>query len=238
MARRPTIGEVLRSIAFYAVFYGATVFIVLMSVATLFLASEERFRTVIHWWGRFHRWCVTRILAIPVIIEGTPPPPGTLVALKHEAFMEAIELPQLMPLPVVFAKAELMRIPLWGLAGNRYGLVSVEREEGAAALRRMLSAAKRLGQGGRRLAIFPEGTRVRHGTRPPLQSGFAALYKLLGRPVIPVAVRSGPAYHHWIKRRVPIVVRYMDAIPAGLPRDEVEARVHAAINALNSDQPG
>jgi 1-acyl-sn-glycerol-3-phosphate acyltransferase len=234
MNRGPTISEVLRSTAFYAVFYGATVFIVLAALVALLLASEDRFRAVVHWWGRFHRWCVTRLLAIPVIIEGSPPPPGTLVALKHESFMEAIELPQLMPLPAVFAKAELMRIPLWGLAGDRYGLVSVERDEGAAALRRMLSAAKRLGQGGRRLAIFPEGTRVAHGTRPPLQSGFAALYKLLGRPVIPVAVRSGPAYHHWIKRRVPIVVRYMDEIPPGLKREEIEARVHEAINALNS----
>ena len=31
-----------------------------------------------------------------------------------------------------------------------------------------------------------------------------------------------------------IAVRFFEAIPPGLPRDEIEARVHATINALNA----
>ena len=64
----------------------------------------------------------------------------------------------------------------------------------------MLAEARGFIDSGRPLVIFPEGTRVPHGARPPLQSGFAGLYKLLGLPVVPVAVDSGPLYHRWWKR--------------------------------------
>src|SRR3546814_806793 len=109
----------------------------------------------------------------------------------------------------------------------------VRRDEGAKALRAMLSEARAFVGTGRPLAIFPEGTRVPHGTRPPLQAGFAGLYKLLGIPVVPVAVNSGPLYHRLWKRGGTITYRFGELIPPGLPREEVEARVHAAMNALN-----
>ncbi len=222
-----------RSVLFYLVFYLGSVFVVSNAAAMLLTGSEPLFRGAVRAWARYHRWCVTRFLGIAVAVEGALPPPGTLVAVKHESFFEAIDLPVLLDNPVVFAKAQLMRIPLWGLAADRYGLVAVERDAGASALRKMIAAAKRLGAGGRLIAIFPEGTRVPHGAHGPLQAGFAGLYKLLGREVVPVAVLSGPFYHHWIKRRGTIRIVFGEPIPAGLPREEIEARVSDAINALN-----
>ena len=94
------------------------------------------------------------------------------------------------------------------------------------------TARERVGEG-RPLVIFPEGTRVEHGAAPPLQSGFAGTYKLLGLPVVPIAVNSGPVYHSLIKRPGTITYKVGETIPAGLKRDEIETRVHAAINALN-----
>jgi len=109
----------------------------------------------------------------------------------------------------------------------------VARDEGARALRQMIASAReRLAQG-RPLVIFPEGTRVPHGSCPPLQAGFAGLYKLLGLQVVPIAVDSGPVYHRLWKRSGRITYRIGEPIPPGLPREEIEARVHSAINALN-----
>ena len=54
--------------------------------------------------------------------------------------------------------------------------------------------------GGGNILIFPEGTRIRHGRAAPLQSGFAGVYKLLGLPVVGIAVDAGPLYHRWWKR--------------------------------------
>lgn len=226
--------DIPRSLAFYAAFYGGSILIVLASVVLLLLGSERRFRIAVHAWSGWHRLCAKWLLGQHLRIEGALPAGPVLVAVKHESFFEAIDLPTLLPLPVVFAKAELLRIPLWGLAGARYGLVAVEREQGARALRRMLNAARELsGNGARPLAIFPEGTRVPHGTAPELKSGFAGLYKLLDLPVVAVAVNSGPLYHRLWKRPGTITYRFSEVIPNGLPRDEAEARVRAAMNALN-----
>ena len=125
-------------------------------------------------------------------------------------------------------------MPAWGPAARRYGLVPVERDQGAKALRAMVAAARGLAKENRPLVIFPEGTRVPHGTRPALQSGFAGLYKLIGLPVVPIAVNSGPLLHGFWKRRGTVTYRVGEMIPAGLPRDEIEARVLAAINVLNA----
>lgn len=224
--------RILRNLAYYLAFYGGSVVIVLACVAMLF-GSRAQFRATVDSWSLWQRFCARHLLGITVRVEGALPPGPVLVVFKHESFFEAIDLAQVLPYPGVFAKAELMRIPLWGLAGRRYGLVSVERDQGAKALRHMIAAARELSGQGRPLALFPEGTRVPHGESPPLKSGFAGIYKLLGLPVVAVAVDSGRLYHRWWKLPGVITYRFSDPIPPGLPRDEAEARAHAAINALN-----
>lgn len=231
--RPATLMEVVRSIIFYVVFYTGSVFHVVSSVLLMGI-SVPLFRRMVHSWSAWHRWCCRLILNIRVIEEGFQNRTDVLYAVKHEAFFEAIDVPRQYRLPVVFAKQELLDIPLWGKAGARYGLIPVDRAAGARTFRAMLSAARERIAEGRPLVIFPEGTRTPHGTMPPLQAGFAGLYKMLDLPVIPVAVNSGALYHRRWKRAGTIRYRFHEAIPAGLPRAEVEARVHAAINALNT----
>ena len=226
-------GSVLRSLVFYAVFYTLTVLFVIAAALALLL-GPERLRPVPNTWSAFHRWCVRHILGVAVVEQGSRPEGAVLYAIKHESFFEAIDLARNLGEPVIFAKAERYRIPLWGPALRAYGSVPVARTEGAKTLRFMLAEAARLKQTDRPFVIFPEGTRVPHGTRPPLRSGFAGLYKALGLPVVPVAVDSGPKYARTWKPRGTITYRFGEAIPPGLPRAEVEARVHEGINVLNS----
>jgi len=227
---------VLRSLAFYLVFYAGSLLIVLLAVIAL-AAGGRGLRAATHGWAGLHRWCARWLLGISVHLEGKRPDEPVLYALRHESFFEAIDLPNVLDRPVVFAKEELMRIPGWGHAAARYGLIPVARNRGAAGLRAMLAAARGYIDSGRPLAIFPEGTRVPHGQQGKLQAGFAALYKLLGLPVVPVAVNSGPLYHRRWKRKGVITMRFGEPIPPGLPREEVEARVQKAINALNETGP-
>ena len=68
-----------------------------------------------------------------------------------------------------------------------------------------------------------------------LQPGFAGLYRALGLPVVPVAVDSGRLWTKGLlKKPGTIHFRVGETIPPGLKRDDIEARVRAAINALNA----
>lgn len=228
--------NVLRSLAFYAVFYPmSVVYVVTALVATV--VAPSRLSPVATGWSRFHRICAHHILRIRLREVGERPIGPVLYALRHESFYEAIDLPALLDRPAVFAKEELFAIPGWGRAAALYGVISVARDEGARTLRAMVRTGRAMAAAGRPLAIFPEGTRVPHGQVAPLQSGFAGLYKLLDLPVVPVAIDSGPLYRRFIKRPGFVTVRFGAPIPPGVPRAEIEARVVAEINALNPPLP-
>ena len=227
--------DVVRSLLFYPVFYlGSIPYVVGAAIAMPI--AERAFVRIVTGWSAWHRFCARWILAIRVKVEGAIPTGPVIIALRHESFFEAIDLPTLLHDPVIVAKAELMNIPLWGLAAKRWGLIAVRREDGAKALRAMIAEAKARTASGRPLAIFPEGTRIAHGHEAELQSGFAALYKLLGFPVVPVAVASGHLYHRWFKRPGTVTYRFCEPIPPGLKREEIEARVSEAITAFNRER--
>ncbi len=222
----------LRSLVFYVLFYGGSALLVGASVLAI-VARNAWLVPVVAKWGGWHLWCVEKLLGIQVVLDGEIPDMPVLIAVKHESFFEAIDTPRLFAHPAVFAKHELFSIPGWGHSALTYGLIPVARDKGATTLREMIAVAKERVAAGRPLVIFPEGTRVAHGAQPRLQAGFAGLYKLLKLPVVPIAVDSGLSYHHVIKRPGRITYKVGEVIPAGLAREEVEARVHAAINALN-----
>lgn len=226
--------DVPRSIAFYLAFYfGSVPFVV--GAALAMLVDDRPFRRIVRGWSWYHRAAARGLLGMRVRIEGALSDQPVIYALRHESFFEAIDLPHLLRTPVVVAKAELLNIPVWGLAARHWGMIWVQRDQGAKALRAMVKEARALTAEGRPLAIFPEGTRVRVGQDAPLQAGFAALYKLLGIPVVPVAVDSGRFYHRWFKRPGTITYRFGEPIPPGLPREEIEARVQAAITVLKAE---
>jgi 1-acyl-sn-glycerol-3-phosphate acyltransferase len=54
---------------------------------------------------------------------------------------------------------------------------------------------------------------------------------------VPVAVDSGRLRDGWVRLPGVITYRFGATIPAGLPREEAEARAHAGINALNGELP-
>lgn len=224
---------VLRTILYSIAFYIGSIVIVLAAFVAVPLGS----RAVIAIgtaWSRYHRFCARVLLGIRLVVRGEVPSGQSFFAMKHESFFEALDLPALFDSPVPFPKAELLDIPLWGRAATLYGVVPVARDQGAGALRAMVMAARGYVAQGRPLVIFPEGTRVPHGSRPGLKSGVSGLYKLLGLPVVPVAVDSGPLYHRRWKRSGTITVAFGEPIPPGLPREEFEARLLEGINALNA----
>lgn len=223
----------LRAWLFALVFYGGSVPIVLtVPISALF--GQAPLTAHVRGWARYHRWAARAVLGITSRLEGRPPPGAILYAAKHEAMFETIEMVLLLDTPMIVMKEELARIPLWGWAAQRYGMIVIDRAASAAAVRQLVREGAKAREQGRPILIFPEGTRVARGETPPLKAGFAGMYRLLGLPVVAVALDSGVAFPKGgTPRAGEITFRFGEVIAPGLPRDQVEARVHAEINALS-----
>ena len=115
------------------------------------------------------------------MIDGDIPRGPYLIAVKHQSMFETIEMLRIADGPIVVLKRELADLPLWGTIARRYGVIPVDREAGAKALRDMLTAARAAVASGRPVVIFPEGTRVPLGQAPPL------------RPALPASTGARPA---------------------------------------------
>ncbi len=223
----------LRSLLFALIFFPGTLFYVLAILAAIPFGPRA-VQYFVHGWARFHYWLVQHILGIRFEWDGVIPPGPYLIAVKHQAMVEAVDTLRFARSPVVVMKRQLSHMPLWGKAARTYGVIGVDRDAGAAALREMMVQAKAAAAMGRPVLIFPEGTRVPLGESPPLRAGFAGLYRVLGLPVVPIALDSARLWpRSFVKHSGTIHFKVGEIIPTGLKRDEIEARVHAAINALN-----
>jgi 1-acyl-sn-glycerol-3-phosphate acyltransferase len=224
----------LRSLVFLLVFYAGSVPIVLGTLLFSLFADSARF-VLPRLWGQWFLLCTRLVLGIHLRVQGPLPDGPALIALKHQSAYETIALLALFDRPATVMKAELQKIPFWGWAAARQGAIFVDRQGSATSLRAMMKAAQAAVAAGRPIVIFPEGTRVPPGHTPPLAAGFAGLYKIARYPVIPVALDSGRLWGKgFVKQSGTVTMVFHDPIPPGLPRDEIEARVHAAINSLEA----
>jgi 1-acyl-sn-glycerol-3-phosphate acyltransferase len=222
----------LRSLLWAAIFYPATFLWVLGGLVASAFGHRPTLAVVLSW-VRLNHWLCEHLLGIRVRVVGDIPSGPHLIAVKHQSMFETLEMVRVSRLPVIVIKKELADIPLFGWLTRRYGVIPVERSAGAKALRALVEQGRNAVATGRSVIIYPEGTRVRPGEMPPLQSGFAGLYRALGLPVVPVAVDSGRLWRRELVKRAGVVTFVIgETIPAGLKRDEIEQRVHRAINAL------
>jgi 1-acyl-sn-glycerol-3-phosphate acyltransferase len=226
--------QALRSSLYAVIFYPGTVLFVFAGIV-MSLFGPAATRRLVKRWAAFHDSLCRSLLGIRSVAQGELPAGAVLIAVKHESMYETLEMVRIGNAPVIVLKRELSEIPFFGWLTRRYGVIPVDRSAGPKALREMVAQGQAAKAKGRAVLIFPEGTRVRHGEEPPLRSGFAGLYRALGLPVVPVAVDSGRLWGKSLpKKPGTIHFRIGETIPAGLKRDEIEARVHAAINALAS----
>lgn len=226
---------VLRSIAFALVFYAGSLVCVLAALPAS-LRGDPSVRGHAVRWARLHRWCCRHLLGVEHRVEGVLPDGPVLIACKHQSMYETIEMILIGRGPAIVLKHELATMPFWGKVATAYGAIPIVREGSASALRAMIRSGRAMIAEGRPILIFPEGTRVPPGEQPELKSGFAGLYRQLALPVVPIALDSGRLWPRksFFKRPGIVTFRMGAVIPAGLPRDEIEARVHAAINVLDT----
>ena len=183
-------------------------------------------------------WCrlsiagLQRICRIRIELTGREhlPDGPVLIASQHQSAFDTLVWLTLVPRPAYVMKRELTRLPLVGPMLLLAGMIPVDREAGAPALRRLLRETTRAVEDGRQIVIFPEGTRVAAGGSAALQPGVAALAAHTGLPVVPVATDSGRCWSRqaFIKRPGTIRIAIAPPLRAGLRRQALLEAIRQA----------
>jgi len=164
----------------------------LLVLACFWLPPIPRYRVVIGWcWLMVQgaRW----ICGIRWRVIGRENVPGgpCIVMSKHSSTWETLSLTQLFPPLAYVAKKELLSIPFFGWAFRHASPITIDRKAGQDAMQQIGTQGRaRLAQGFW-IVVYPEGTRIRAGTRSRYKTGGARLARDLAVPMLPVAHNAG-----------------------------------------------
>lgn len=225
-----------RSFIFNAALFGLTG---LMCFLMLWVLPMPRFwmLRVVRLWLRQIQWIERHIGGIRWQVKGEEHIPSgpCIVAAKHQSAWETFKLHLLFDDPAIVLKRELLMIPLWGWYLKRAGVIAIDRAKGAKALSSMMASAREAARDGRKIVIFPQGTRVAPGAFVPYKSGLAGLYQELNLPVVPMALNSGLLWgkNSFIKKSGLVTVEFLPPIPPNLPRKEMMRRVQTDLEGAS-----
>ncbi|MDP1875087.1 1-acyl-sn-glycerol-3-phosphate acyltransferase [Phenylobacterium sp.] len=224
----------LRSLLFVALFYLWSASVAIL-ITPLLLAPRTWVLRALEVWS-YGVIGLLRICDIRVEVRGLEhvPKGKALVAPKHQCMFDVFAQFAWLPDSCFVLKKELMWIPFFGWYAQKAGMIVVDREAQAAALKKLVRDTQERLQEDRQLVIFPEGTRGEPGVRGSYKPGIAALYRELNLPVHPVATNSGVHWpkHGFLRKPGVIVFEYLEPIPPGLKRAEfmrtLEERIESA----------
>lgn len=163
-------------------------------------------------------------------LEHLPAGPAVLVA-NHPSALDPLFLAAAVPDRLLFlAAAEFFALPAVGWAMRIYGCIPVRRGEvDAAAVRGALLAL----EGGRKVAVFPQGRVTPHPNGRPGLRGAALLASRAGVPVVPIALAgTGRVFPlgAWLPRPGRVAVRIGPPLsPPGAERASQNAATEAAM---------
>jgi len=144
-------------------------------------------------------WCsvnlrgARRICGIGHRVIGAENIPTTphIVLSKHSSTWETLALTRLFPPLAYVAKKELLSIPFFGWGFALSSPITIDRKAGTDAMHQIAAQGRERFRQGFWIVIYPEGTRIRAGTRSKYKTGGARLALELGAPILPIAHNAG-----------------------------------------------
>ena len=206
---------------------------VIMAVAFLpwSLVSRNGAFVAVHTWTGWVRWSARWMIGLKSEVRGPVPTAEVMIAAKHQSFFDIILLCNVLPRPKFIMKKQLVWAPILGWYALRIGCVPVDRGRRGAAIKSMVDKVQSGTQEPGQLIIFPQGTRVAPGAKPPYKVGVAVLYQELGTPVAPVACNVGVFWPRQRIYRKPglAVIDFLPLIPAGQPMRDFLGQVEKVV---------
>ncbi len=160
--------------------------------ALFFLPARQRF-WVIKQWCAANVWAARVLCGIRYVVVGRENIPSNshLILSKHSSTFETVALSSIFS-PVSFvAKRELLWLPFFEWAFALASPITINRSAGSQALQQMVAQGRERLAKGFWIVIFPEGTRIKAGTRAKYKTGGARLAIGMDRPILPVAHNAG-----------------------------------------------
>jgi 1-acyl-sn-glycerol-3-phosphate acyltransferase len=224
----------IRSLIFNSVFYLFTLITAVVGILLVPIPTPVVLRTLLHWWARMVVWSMHWIGGMKVEIRGRrniPSEGPALLANKHHSESDGIFLAANIPGIAFVAMQELFRYPLIGAILYRLQMIRVDTCGGGKERENLAQFARRAYDGGRHIAIYPEGHLMAPGERERYRSGIYYLYRDLALPVTPVATSLGLLWNRrdWWKKPGRAAIEFLPAIETGLDKQTFMRRLEDMI---------
>ena len=165
--------------------------------------------------------------------ENIPAKP-CLIVCNHQSTWETIAVLILFPDVAIITKKELLKVPIFGPFLRLSPMITIDRESGTKAIRKMNEEGAVALSQGRSVLIFPEGTRSEPGAPVEFKRGVELLYGKLDCELLPVAMNSGDFWRpgKQNKKAGTITLTCLPPIPAG---ENASAAIKAAEAAIQAE---
>lgn len=229
----------VRSLAFNILFYLNLFIIMMVGLFRLFGKRTNGLESG-RQWGRSSLWLLDKVCGTKIEYRGLEnvPQGACIVASKHQSILETFAIIPHMSDFTFVVKQELKYVPLFGLYMIYTDQIAINRNKGSSAMTQVVQGTRKAFGEGRKLMIFPEGTRRSVGAPPSYKFGVAQIYSANEVPCIPVALNAGLFWprRSFLRRPGTVVIEFMPAIAPGLDRKVflklLEEKIEGATNAL------
>ena len=134
-----------------------------------------------------------KMCGVRVIMKGLEnlKPDGTyLFVSNHRSYIDTAIVESKLGRHVgIIAKAELLKVPIWGYGMGFADLMAIDRSNPKRSVETMREAAKKI-QEGLSVVVFAEGTRALPDELLPFKKGSFHLAIEAGVPIIPIAIKN------------------------------------------------
>jgi 1-acyl-sn-glycerol-3-phosphate acyltransferase len=144
-------------------------------------------------WARFLTWALENVVGLKYRVIGREHIPSvpSIICAKHQSGWETMALQAIFPAQIYVAKRELLWIPIFGWGLGLMNPITINRSDRARSNQQILVQGRERKSHGFWITVFPEGTRVKPGTRGKYKLGAARMSKTLDMPLVPVAHNAG-----------------------------------------------
>ena len=230
----------IRSIIFNILFYIHTTIVCTLFIPAFFVPRGASV-WVTHLWVGGVKILEKYILGLTFEVRGAQYLPTNnkyIVAAKHQSAYETLKLHHLFGDPTIVLKKELLSIPLFGNFLKKLDVIAIDRSNKETSISSIIDGARRMGENGRPIVIFPQGTRVAYNKSKPYKGGIAKMYQATDLPIIPLALNSGLFWpkNSFIKQPGKVIFEFLPPIESGLPDKKIvkalEDRIEDKTNQL------